>query len=32
MFFFLQVGTRSGATCGAPFVALGGNTDGAVGV
>ncbi|HWI73790.1 MAG TPA: hypothetical protein VNT55_17655, partial [Baekduia sp.] len=32
MFFYLQVGTRSGTTCGPPFAALGGNTDGTAGV
>ena len=32
MFFYLQVGSLSGGTCGPPFVALGGNTDSTTGV
>jgi hypothetical protein len=32
LFFYIQVGTLSGSTCGAPFTALGGYTDGSSGV
>ncbi|HWH95244.1 MAG TPA: hypothetical protein VNT03_15395 [Baekduia sp.] len=32
MFIYLQVGTRSGTTCGPPFIALGGTTDTGTGV
>ena len=32
LFFYLQVGKRSGTACGPPFAALGGYTDGTTGV